>query len=156
MTVKLAAAEDAAIIHSLMIRAFSIYRNTVPPSTALDETVQSIESALAGDEKAFICYCGGEPAGMVRLTLHEDTVYFFRLSVVPEMQGKGIAKQLLRKIEEYAREQGKSAAACKVRGDLPGNIRLYESAGYRIYDEETMIRENEIKLRVVSMKKQLI
>jgi hypothetical protein len=46
MKIKFAEVSDAPLIHDLMIRAIMEYKDEVPPSSALDETVQSILTAL--------------------------------------------------------------------------------------------------------------
>lgn len=42
---------DAPVIHDLMMQAFMAYKNEVPPSSALDETIQSITMALQNGSK---------------------------------------------------------------------------------------------------------
>ena len=49
-----------------MIQAFMEYKDEVPPSSALEETCESISIALEGIEKALICYLYNKPVGMVR------------------------------------------------------------------------------------------
>lgn len=84
MEIKLADVSDAATIHELMIKAFMEYQDEVPPSSALDETVGSISTALKDNEKALIAYIDENPVGMVRFELKENGLYFFRVSVIPE------------------------------------------------------------------------
>ena len=95
MKIILADASDAPLIHDLMIKAFMGYKDEIPPSSALEETVQTISTALEDGEKAFISYIGNEPVGMVRFRLKDNGVYFYRLSVIPEKQGQGIAREIL-------------------------------------------------------------
>jgi len=40
--------------------------------------------------------------GMVRFLLKENGLYFYRLSVIPEKQGQGIAKKILKSLDDYA------------------------------------------------------
>jgi hypothetical protein len=44
--IRLANAEDAHLIHQIMVLAFEEYRNMDVPSSALNETVSSIEESL--------------------------------------------------------------------------------------------------------------
>jgi hypothetical protein len=46
LEVKFAEVLDAPIIHDLMIKAFMEYKDEVPPSSAMEETVQSVLIAL--------------------------------------------------------------------------------------------------------------
>ena len=155
MKMTLAKSTDAFVIHCLMIQAFSEYKDEMPPSSALEETVQSIALALEEGEQAIICTMNEKPVGMVRFRMYENDVYFYRLSVLPEMQGQGLAKKLLQSLESYALEQGKNGVRCKVRMNVSKNIHLYRSIGYNIYDEKTISKSNGLSLQVASMQKKL-
>lgn len=146
---------DASVIHNLMIKAFMEYKNEIPPSSALEETVQSVSDASKKGEKALIAYEENSPVGMVRFQLKNDGLYFYRLSVIPEKQGEGIGKKILKFLEDYANKFGVSTILCKVRMTVPKNIQLYSSLGYVVYDEEVMPKPNGINIKVVSMKKEL-
>ncbi|MBB6451006.1 ribosomal protein S18 acetylase RimI-like enzyme [Geomicrobium halophilum] len=113
---------DAAVIHDLMIKAFMEYKNETPPSSALDETVQSISDALGKGEKALIAFEKSKPVGMVRFKLKNEGLNFHRLSVIPEKQGQGIAKKILIALEDYANEVGLSTILCKVRMTVQKNL----------------------------------
>ncbi|WP_121612583.1 GNAT family N-acetyltransferase [Mesobacillus foraminis] len=155
MEIKFAEVCNAPLIHDIMIKAFMEYKDEVPPSSALKETVESISSALKENEKGFIYYLDEKPAGLVRFQLTENGLYFYRLSVIPEKQGQGIAKRLIQTLENYAKEKQVSALICKVRLTLPKNIKLYNSAGFKVINEEVVHKPNGINIKVVSMKKQL-
>ena len=153
MKIAFAKTTDAPIIHDLMIQAFMKYKNEVPPSSALEETEQSVSAALDDGEQAIICFMDDKPVGMVRFLVKEDCVYFYRLAVIPERQGQGIAKKILKALEAYALEQGKSLIQCKVRMTVPKNIALYQSVGYEIYDEEVVYKPDGATVKVVAMMK---
>ncbi|WP_416825139.1 GNAT family N-acetyltransferase [Ectobacillus polymachus] len=155
MEIKFAEVSDAPLIHDLMIQAFMEYKDEVPPSSALEETVQSIAIALKNGEQGLIGYVEHEPVGMVRFQVKENGLYFYRLSVIPEKQGQGIAKKILKSLEEYANNKEISSLLCKVRMTVPKNIHLYRSIGYSIYNEEVVHKPNGININVVSMQKQL-
>ncbi|WNS76195.1 GNAT family N-acetyltransferase [Bacillus sp. DTU_2020_1000418_1_SI_GHA_SEK_038] len=155
MEIKLAELADALIIHDLMIKAFMEYKEEVPPSSALEETAESISTALKSNEKGLIAYVDHKPVGMVRFQLTENGLYFYRLSVIPEEQGKGIAKRILKALEDYAKNKEMPVIYCKVRMTVLRNIKLYSSVGYTIYNEEVVHKPNGINLKVVSMKKQI-
>ncbi|MEH7254431.1 GNAT family N-acetyltransferase [Neobacillus niacini] len=155
MEIKFADVADARLIHYLMIKAFMEYKDEVPPSSALEETVESISKGLKESEQGMICYIDEKPAGMVRFQLTEKGLYFYRLSVIPEKQGQGIAKKLINSLEDYAKNKEIPTLLCKVRLTVPKNINLYSSVGFKVYNEEVVHKPNGINLKVVSMKKQL-
>ncbi|MEK5040556.1 GNAT family N-acetyltransferase [Sporosarcina sp. FSL K6-3457] len=155
MEIKFATTSDAAIIHDLMLQAFMVYKNETPPSSALEETIQSVTADLANGGQALIGYIVDHPVAMVRFQVKEDCIYFYRLSVIPEKQGQGIAKEILKALEMYALEQEKPLIQCKVRMAVPKNIALYQSIGYEIYDEEVVYKPDGTPLNVVAMRKQV-
>lgn len=155
MKFQLAKATDAPLIHHLMMEAFMEYKDTIPPSSALEETVESIQTALMDGEQAFIAYLSEKPVGMVRFKTSENELYFYRLSVLPEEQGKGIAKNIIQALEQYAKDKKLPAISCKVRMEVPRNIQLYRSLGFTVEHEEIVHKPNGIQLKVVSMKKGL-
>ncbi|MBI1628795.1 GNAT family N-acetyltransferase [Bacillus safensis] len=155
MEIKFANLSDTLVIHDLMIKAFMEYKDEVPPSSALKETVQSVLIALKDGEKSLICYIGNQPVGMVRFKIKEDSLYFYRLSVIPEMQGHGIAKKLLSFLEDFSIQEELTAIFCKVRMTVTKNIKLYSSMGYYIYDEEVVHKPNGLSIKVASMMKKL-
>lgn len=156
MKFKFAEASDAPTIHDLMIKAFMEYKNEIPPSSALEETIESITAAIMDGEKALIAYVDEKPVGMVRFKIIENELYFYRLSVIPEEQGKGFAKKIVKALEDYARDNEISALFCKVRKDVLRNIQLYRSLHFSICNEEIVHKPNGINLKVVAMRKQLI
>lgn len=156
MEIVFASIKDAHIVHEIMLQAFKEYEHATPPSSALSETVISIEQALNGGEQAFIAYVDAKPVAMVRFTINEKGIYFFRLSVIPEKQGQGFAKALIAEIEKYAITLGKVVSECKVRMDVLRNIALYEFLGYVIIKEEVVENRNGLAIPVVTMTKTLL
>ncbi|WP_431800114.1 GNAT family N-acetyltransferase [Halobacillus andaensis] len=156
MVINFANTTDGRIIHDLMIQAFMEYNHEIPPSSALEETAQSVSDALEEEEEGLIAYEGNKPVGMVRFHIKNKNLYFYRLSVIPEERGKGIAKKILTFLENYANKEGLSSIRCKVRMNAPKNIKLYSSIGYDVYDEEVVHKPNGINIKVVSMKKDLL
>ncbi|MDM5331551.1 GNAT family N-acetyltransferase [Neobacillus sp. CF12] len=155
MEIRFAKVSDAPLIHDLMMNAFMIYKDEAPPSSALEETVQFVSTALKEGEECLIGFVDHLPVGMVRFQFIEEGIYFYRLSVIPEKQGQGIAKNLLKSLEEYAFNVGVHTLLCKVRMTVPKNIYLYSSIGYKIYNEEVVHKPNGIKIKVALMQKNL-
>lgn len=59
--IRVARPEDASLVHRVMLSAFEEYRHIDVPSSALDETVDSIEAALrSGSEHALLFYRDSE------------------------------------------------------------------------------------------------
>jgi len=154
--IRLAGVEDAHLVHTCMLAAFEEYRNAEIPSSALNETVSSIEEALQkGTEQALVYMDDERPLGSVRFKTDEHALYFFRLSVCPEARGSGLAKSMLLHLEQYAQEHGKTRLWCRVRMSVPQNILLYQSIGYHVFKEEMVINPNGFPVNTVMMEKNI-
>lgn len=153
MEIVLAQSKDAPVIHQVMVQAFQEYEKATPPSSALSETVDSIEQAMQQSEQAFIGYIEKQPVAMVRFTL--STKGIFRLSVIPERQGQGLAKTLISWLEQYTLSKGITISQCKVRMSVPRNIELYRSLGYVVTKEEMVKNRNGNSLVIATMEKRL-
>jgi len=132
--------QDAVTIYSLMMEAFEEYRAAVPPSSALDETVDSVREALQGGQGAAILLEDARPTAMVRYEIEGETIHFFRLSVVPSRRRRGYAKQLIKWIEHLAVSKGLNYARCKVRQTVQNNVSMYQNMSYEIVDQELVVR----------------
>lgn len=134
-----------------------MYAQADPPSSALSEKVASIAKVIVqGKEQALIGYDEEMPVCMVRYQVMAGELCFFRLSVIPEKQGKGLAKKMLHALERLAMEQEIVAITCKVRAELARNIALYETVGYTIVHEETVNNSNGSAVPIVHMAKRLV
>jgi ribosomal protein S18 acetylase RimI-like enzyme len=155
--IRLANVEDAHLVHQIMMLAFEEYRNLDVPSSALNETVSSIEESLKnGSEKALLYFRDEVPLGSARFKMDDKSLYFFRLSVCPEARGKGIAKSMLAWLENFANENGKTKIWCRVRMSIPQNIQLYKSVGYIVSREEVVINPNGFPVKTVVMEKEIM
>lgn len=152
--IRKATREDAAVILEVMLAAFQKYETDPYPSSALQETVASIEADMDAGQKALLYKENDKYVGMVRYELNEGELYFRRLSVMPVMQGKGIAKKLVQALEEIAHQAGKQQIGCRVRKKETGNLQLYKSVGFERVGEAWCDREGGPML-IVKMEKEL-
>lgn len=86
-------AEAVNVIH----QAFERYETDPQPSSALNETEDSILKELKQGTKMFGAYDNDKLIALVKCVLNDDFIYFSRLSVLPENQGKGAATNLVEK-----------------------------------------------------------
>lgn len=146
---------NAKAIHKIMMKAYEEYAKDPAPSSALKETVASVKYDLQNGQEALIGSISGQPIAMVRYQIKDDGLYFFRMAVLPTMQGLGIAKQLINELEKIARESHVSTINCRVRISILRNLQLYQSKGYTIYNQETILSDEGVEIDLVSMKKTL-
>ena len=148
--------KNALVIHNIMIQAYLEYEQAGIPSSASKETIDAVQEDLGNDGQAFVSYDkNGKPVAMVRFQVKGNYVYFYRLSVLPECRGKGYAKQLLKALELYAKQNAIPEVHCKVRKNMERNVQLYKNVGYQIYEEEYAALINGDIIQIVSMKKQV-
>lgn len=148
--------KNALVIHNIMLQAFIEYDQVGMPSSALKETIDSIQRDLDNGEQAFVGYDQNrKPIAMVRFQLKNDYLYFYRLSVLPECQGMGHAKQLLKALEIYANQNAITEVHCKVRKNVERNVLLYTNIGYEIYEENVFMLISGDSIPVISMKKRV-
>ena len=148
--------KNALVIHNIMLQAYLEYEQAGVPSSASKETIDTVQQDLENGATAFIGYDqNGKPVAAVRFQVVENVMNFYRLSVLPECRGKGFAKQLLKALEVYAKQNTVRAVRCKVRKNVERNIRLYTNQGYQIFEEETTKLINGDDTIVVSMKKEV-
>lgn len=141
VTIRPANPEDANTIHTLMMLAFEEYRQTVPPSSALEETSEGILNELrSGNESAAILYEDDVAVAVVRYKFEGDAITFFRLSVIPTKRRRGYAKKLVKWIELQGTTKGMNVSRCKVRQTVQNNVRMYQDLGYEIVDQELVVR----------------
>ena len=87
---------------------------------------------LSSDVKhALYAALDGEPVGCGCFKPFSDgTVELKRVFVRSDQRGKGVARELMRALETWARELGYRAAVLETGVLQPEAIRLYEAAGY--------------------------
>ncbi|WP_276354897.1 GNAT family N-acetyltransferase [Cohnella caldifontis] len=154
LEIREAGPDDAETVHALMMEAFEEYRAAVPPSSALDETADSVRENLANGQGAAILYEDDKPAAMVRYSVEGDTIQFFRLSVPPARRRRGYAKRLVRWIEQLGVSKGLDKCRCKVRQTVQNNVAMYQDMGYEIVDQELVVRPQG-SVKALTMEKKL-
>ncbi|GAB1512800.1 GNAT family N-acetyltransferase [Actinophytocola sp. KF-1] len=105
----------------------------IPP---LVETLAELRADLASGVLALGAWDGHRLAGSVRGRVDGDRMEVARLSVAPDLQGRGIGRALLSAVE--------AAAPAAVRTfwlitgfDSADNLRLYRKAGYEVVGQST-------------------
>src|SRR5258707_12671719 len=95
LQVRLARQDEAAAILAVVHRAFAQYdRTLVPQSGAARETVETVTARLAREN----CVMALREERLVGCLFYEhlgDHLYFGRLAVLPEQQGRGVARRLV-------------------------------------------------------------
>lgn len=115
----------------LMRRAFGEYRGVLKPeSSVFSETVDVVQAKLAVGG-GLLATRGSEPVGCIIAEVKDDRGYLGRLAVLPAARRSGLARRLIAGAEALLLGRGLRLVELNVRIALPGNIALFEAAGYR-------------------------
>jgi len=135
ITITEATVDDAPMVHSTMREAFLEYDGVLnPPSGAMRLTVDDIVQKLRGTEKAILSWAGTEPVGSAQYYFADHYVYMGRISVIPAFRGQGVAKRMVRHIEELALRNDVHEARLGVRLSLPNNVAFYRNLNYEVIE----------------------
>lgn len=151
------AADRAQTIHAVTQAAYMEYEETTP-SSALLETPQDIAADMsAGGVRVATCQFreSGSVVGCVRFRIDNGTLEFFRLAVVPDARGRGLADALLHWLEVTAEREGVTSITCSVRMEVARNVGLYLRRGYRQAAERWVTAIDGSRLRVGNLAKTL-
>lgn len=122
--------EHAPAVLDVIRRSFGARQQLDPPSTALDETEQSIAAVLAGPG-GLLVERRGEPMGA--LLFDESRPGFLglrRVAVDPDIQARGVASAMVGVAEDTAEERGKDGIWLHVREELPETVRFWARRKY--------------------------
>jgi GNAT superfamily N-acetyltransferase len=84
------------------------------------------------DGAFLVAFLRGRPVGCGGWRSHggTDVAEIKRMYTVPEARGRGVARALLRALEESARRQGRQRAILETGYAQPEAIAMYEASGY--------------------------
>ena len=100
---------------------------------ALHETLEDLRGWIARDT-VLVARSAGRLVGAVRAGLHERTWDIGRLMVAPDLQGRGLGRVLLQRVEAAAPPEATAYALFTGAGSLR-NQKMYKKAGYRLRGE---------------------
>ena len=130
--VHLVGPEAADDVVSVIHAGFGAREVLDPPSTAPDETVESVAAALA-DHGGMLARSEIGPVGALVFEPLDDEHALLglrRVAVHPDAQGHGVARLLVRHAERVATERGYSAVRVLARAELPRTLRFWQHLGY--------------------------
>jgi ribosomal protein S18 acetylase RimI-like enzyme len=146
---------EVSRVYAMTHAAFLEYAADVPPPSALFETEAEIREEMQRGAVVLIAELENNvPAGCIRYRRERDTLYFFRLAVLPSARRKGVASALLTEVEHRAIATNCTRIRCNVRTQVTKNVALYEHRGYVLVGEEIKVRGG-FALRVGVMEKML-
>ena len=134
--IRLARPGDAGEIFTLQ-RACWVQEQQANPGVeipALIEELDDVRGWLA-EQFVLVAHSHGRLVGAVRARLHEDSWDIGRLMTAPDLQGRGLGRILLSRIEEAAPPQVRRFELFTGAGSVR-NQKMYKKAGYRLLPGE--------------------
>jgi ribosomal protein S18 acetylase RimI-like enzyme len=129
--------EDCPAALVLMLAAFAQYRDWLEPESGVfRETAVTLQTKLQ-KETLLLAFDQDKLVGCLFYKPLDNGLYFGRLAVLPEAQGRGIARQLIAAVETVARSRNCDFVTLSVRIVLKENIRFFTSLGYEIIETGT-------------------
>jgi GNAT superfamily N-acetyltransferase len=134
--VRLANADDAEAIASIMLLAFAEYRQLYTDEGFAATAITS-EEVLSRMRQGplFVALLDDEIVGTASFVKKNDSLYVRGMAVLPERRGKHIGELLLTEIEEYAAREGCERLFLSTTPFLDRAIRLYEKFGFSRIEE---------------------
>jgi len=114
-----------AVIHE----AFAGRPTLDPPSTALDETVDSIGKKLA-EHGGLLATYAGEPVGALLFSDEGRLLGLHRVGVLERARHHGLARMLADAAAVAAAERGKDGLVLEAREELPATVAFWQKNGY--------------------------
>jgi GNAT superfamily N-acetyltransferase len=134
--IRLAAADDAAAIASLLAAAFAEYLPLYTPEGYAATAITSEEVVGRIDEGPVWVALSAEPIlGTVSVVLKGESLYVRGMAVLPVARGRRIGELLLAHVERFAASRGIRRLFLSTTPFLDRAIRLYEKSGFRRIDE---------------------
>ena len=125
-----AGADDAQAVLGVIRRAFAARPVLVPPSSALDETEQSVHQVLSGPGGLLVLR-RDQPVGAL---LFDDSragmLGLRRVSVDPAFQTHGVASAMVGVAEDAAERRGLDGVWLHARMELPQTVSFWRRRGY--------------------------
>jgi ribosomal protein S18 acetylase RimI-like enzyme len=129
--VRLAGANDAAAIGRLLYDFNREYEEPTPEPSWLAERVRGL---MAGDTAVLLAGDGPDGLALLRFrpSLWTDGLecYLAELYVVPARRGRGLGRELMNAVIDYARERGASYMDLNTAESDVAARSLYESLGF--------------------------
>ncbi|GAA3526278.1 hypothetical protein GCM10022234_24400 [Aeromicrobium panaciterrae] len=126
--------EHAKQVVEIIHRSFGARPTLDPPSTALDETEESVAAVLAGPGGLLVERRGLPMGALLFDESRPGLLGLKRVAVDPDLQARGVASAMVGVAEDTAEERGKDGIWLHVREELPETVQFWTR---RLYHPRT-------------------
>ncbi len=140
MLIRAAAREDLLVLREIERAAGQRYRDFELDHVADDEP-PSIEilAGYAEEGRAWVAADSDDaPQGYLLVDEVDDGAHIEQVSVLPDRQGRGLARALIETAAKWAASHGRKSLTLTTFDHIPWNRPLYEHLGFRVLAEEEL------------------
>src|ERR671939_441240 len=132
LRIRRAAADDASAVASALYESFAEYEASYTPE-AFSFTVSTPEQILERmrEGPVWVALEGEKIVGTVGAVAKGASLYVRGMAIVPSARGSGTGRLLIKRVEEFATEQGFERMSLSTTPFLYRAIRLYEGFGFQ-------------------------
>jgi tRNA threonylcarbamoyladenosine biosynthesis protein TsaE len=135
LELSVASPDDAADMVEVIHAAFGARPPLDPPSTAIDETPESVSATLQRTG-GLLARVNGRPAGAILIApVSAGLATFQRVSVHPDFQRHGVASAMVAAAQDYAAILGFEQVELFARGEFEDLIRFWQHRGFEVVRE---------------------
>jgi tRNA threonylcarbamoyladenosine biosynthesis protein TsaE len=131
-----ASPDDAAVLRSVIVDAFSNRPVVKPTPAALSETDESVAEAISRGF-AVLALVEGEPAGTIIVSLDRAEAGIHRVSVRPRFQRLGVASVMIEVVLQLLAEHQVKQVKLVAREEFPQVVAWWQRHGFTQYDKDT-------------------
>ena len=135
MTVRELGADEWREARDLRLRALAdtpaAFLRSLAEEQAFGDDVWRDRAAARDDRRVFVCHEGGDLVGTVVGLREGADVYLAAMWVAPSHRRRGLGRELVERVVEWARALGTAAVVLEVNEALEPAVALYERAGFR-------------------------
>jgi tRNA threonylcarbamoyladenosine biosynthesis protein TsaE len=145
--------DRAAEVLAVVKAGFGAREVLDPPSTATQETLDTVAAALA-EHGGLLATSELGPVGAMLLEPAGELLGLRRVAVHPDAQSRGAAGAMVRRAERVAAERGFEGVRLAARVELPRTVRFWQHLGYTVVDADgpllTMAKLLPVELTLTS------
>ena len=127
--VRLARPQDAEVVRAVIVEAFLARPPLDPPSTAPEETVETVRDAITSCA-GVVAELDGAVAGVLLLAHEADVLTLRRVATRPAYRRRGVATAMAAFAERHAMALRARVVACSARTELPETVAFWWHRGY--------------------------
>ncbi len=128
--------EHAQQVVEIIHRSFGARKPLDPPSSAMDETVESIAAVLAGPGGLLVQRRGLPMGALLFDESRPGLLGLRRVAVDPNLQDRGVASAMVGVAEDTAEERGKDGIWLNVREELPETVQFWTRRFYHPHAQD--------------------